>query len=141
MKSFFAAMLMAAMSFAACSQKLNADKVPGATKNAFEKAHPGSTASWEKEDGNYEVNFTEDGKTMSCVIDKNGTILETEADMAVNELPAEATKYLSQHYKNMKVKEASKIVKRDGAVNYEAFVNKKDVIFDANGRFIKIAND
>ncbi len=78
---------------------------------------------------------------MSCTITKSGTILETETDIAVNELPVKAINYLNQHYKNVEAKRASKIVETNGKVNCEANVNKKDVIFDANGNLFKVEND
>jgi hypothetical protein len=45
------------------------------------------------------------------------------------------------HYSGAPIKEASKIVKTNGEVNYEALVNGKDVMFDSNGKFIKVAKD
>jgi hypothetical protein len=56
---------------------------------------------------------------MSCVIDKTGTILETEAAIAPAELPLVATTYMNQHYNGKKWDEIAKIVKTDGEVNYE----------------------
>lgn len=78
---------------------------------------------------------------MSAVIDKNGTIVETEADISITDLPKTVRDYMNKHYAGTKVKEAAKIVKANGEVNYEAEVNRKDVIFDANGKFIKEAKD
>lgn len=115
------------------SQKLNASKVPPEVNEAFKKAHPEATASWEWENSNYEANFKENGKEMSCVIDKSGAILETESPIIPSELPAPATSYINQHYKGKKWKEVAKIVKANGAVNYEVNVGK-DVLFDANGK-------
>lgn len=122
---------------AACAQNIKESQVPSSVKAAFQKEFPGVAAKWEKEDDNYEVNFKKDGKTMSAVINKAGTIVETETDIAVSELPQSVTSYLKVHYKGMKVKEAAKIVNAKGELNYEAEVNGKDVIFDANGKFIK----
>jgi len=49
--------------------------------------------------------------------------------------------YVKAHYKGATAKEAAKITKADGTVNYEAEVSKKDVIFDAKGKFIKEEKD
>ncbi len=122
-------------------QKLKESQVPAAAKTAFQKKYPNVIASWEKEGKNYEVNFKQDGKTMSSVIDKNGTIIETETDMTVKDLPQTAQNYLKEHYKDAKIKEAAKIVKANGEVNYEALANGKDVMFDAKGNFIKTAKE
>jgi Putative beta-lactamase-inhibitor-like, PepSY-like len=136
MKRISSALLI--MLFAICgySQKVDAKKVPQAVKDAFTKAHPGSTATWEWEDANYEANFTEGGKTMSCVINKKGTIIETESSIAASELPAAATSYMNQHYKGKKWKEVAKIVKSNGEVEYEVNVGT-DVLFDAKGNHLQ----
>jgi len=126
---------------AVSAQNIKESEVPSAAKAAFNKKYPGTHAKWEKEKDNYEVNFKKENKTMSAVIDKSGTIMETETDIAVNELPQNVQKYLKSHYSGLKVKEAAKIVKANGEVNYEGEVNGKDVIFDKNGKFIKIARD
>jgi hypothetical protein len=48
---------------------------------------------------------------------------------------------MKKNYPGTKVEEAAKIVKANGDINYEAEVHHKDVIFDANGKFIKEAKD
>jgi uncharacterized protein (DUF2147 family) len=141
MKKVFIVLFISAGALTAFGQKLNADKVPAAAKAAFSKAHPGITGTWEKEKGNYEIEFKDAGKKMSCVIDKSGNIIETETDIAVTELPATVLTYMKEHYKGAKIKEAARIVKGNGEINFEAEVNGKDVVFDANGKFIKEEKD
>ena len=116
-------------------------KVPPAAKQAFAKAHPGATGKWEKEGVNYEVNFKENGKTMSCVIEPKGVILETETDIAISELPASASAYVKDHYKGAVIKDASAIVKNTGEMIYEAGVAHNDILFDKTGKFIKVVKD
>jgi hypothetical protein len=142
MKKLFIMVITTGMiTLSACSQKLNDSQIPAATKTAFEKKYPGIKANWDKEDANYEANFKQDGKAMSTVIDKNGTIVETETDIPVSELPKAVQDYMKTHYAGIKIEEAAKIVKANGDVNYEAEVRHKDVVFDANGKFIKEAKD
>jgi Putative beta-lactamase-inhibitor-like, PepSY-like len=124
-----------------CGQKLKESQVPAATRTAFQKEHPNTNAGWEKEGVNYEANFKMDGKSMSSVIDKNGTVLETETDIPVSDLPQSARAYIKEHYKGANVKGAAKIQKSSGKVNYEAEVNGKDIVFDANGKFLKEEKD
>jgi Putative beta-lactamase-inhibitor-like, PepSY-like len=140
-KLFFMAVAIGVISVSACGQKLRESQVPSATKAAFTKKYPGLKGSWEKENGNYEVNFRQDNKTMSAVIEKNGTIVETETVIPISDLPQSASTYVKEHYKGAKIKEAAKIVKANGEVNYEAEINHKDVVFDANGKFIREAKD
>ena len=132
---------LASFILSACAQKMDVAKVPAAVKNSFEKKYPGTAAKWEKEDGNYEVNFKQNGNSMSELISTDGTIMETEMDIKITELPPTAVNYVKEHYKGKTIKEASKITKGDGTVNYEAAVAGKDVIFDANGKFIKESKD
>lgn len=133
--------LAACICFAANAQKLDAANVPAAAKAAFAKTYPGAMAKWEKENGKYEVNFIQGGKTMSVLMDDKGTISETETDIKVSELPAAVVSYVKQHYKGQVIKEGAKITKADGTINYEAEVGGKDVIFDAVGKFLKEAKD
>ncbi len=93
------------------AQKLKESKVPSIVRSAFQKKYPDSRAKWEKEKGSYEVSFTKGGKTMSAVINKAGIILETETDIAVNELPRSILSYRKTHYKVTEIKEAAKICK------------------------------
>ena len=137
MKKIIVAIIFSFAGFAAWSQKIHASAVPTIVKHAFSNDHPGITPEWEKEDGNFEASFKKNGHDMSCVIDNSGTILETETDIPVSELPQEAVSYLKTHYKGHGVKEASKIVKKGGEVNYEAQVKDRDVMFDVNGKYLK----
>ncbi len=128
---------MASAILPAIAQKMDASKVPAEVKKSFEKKYPGVTGKWEKEDGKYEVNFKQNGNVMSVLIDPAGAIVETEMDIKVTDLPATIASYIKEHYKGKTIKEASKITKADGTVNYEAEVANADVIFDANGKFLK----
>ena len=96
---------------------------------------------WEKEDGNYEVTFVDKGKELSAVYNAKGILTESEHEIKVSELPAAVTAYMKDHYKGITVKGAAKITKADGSINYEAAIKGKDVLFDANGKFIKEAKD
>ena len=141
MKKLLVLAVVATVSLSACAQKTDAAKVPAAVKASFAKLYPGVSAKWEKEDGNYEVNFKQNGNTMSVLIEPNGSIKETEMDIKVADLPATVLAYVKEHYKDKIIKEGARITKADGTVNYEAEVGGKDVIFDATGKFLKEAKD
>ena len=115
---------------------------PAAAKAAFAKAYPGATkVKWDKEDGGFEADFELKGKKMAATYDAKGVYQESEVAIQVSELPASVTAYMKEHYKGITVKEAARITKANGAVNYEAAIKGKDVLFDANGKFIKEAKD
>lgn len=125
-----------------CSQKLKAKNLPLVVKTAFDKAYgkPG-TVKWDKEDkDNYEASFTLRGKEISVVYSGDGTLLETESEIDTGELPSPVKEYINSHYKNARISEAAKIVKKDGKVIYEAEVNKKDLLFDASGALLETDN-
>jgi hypothetical protein len=140
-RMIFLAAAVAVFTTLHAQKNIPASNVPAAAKEAFAKAHPKLVGQWEMEDGDYEVTFVEGGKNKSCVIDKNGNISETEMTIPVIELPALARTYISKHYKGMKVKEASSIVKADGTTMYEARINASDVLFDAVGNLAKTKKD
>ena len=131
----------AAITVSAFAQKIDAAKVPVAVKTAFAKQYPGVAAKWEKEAGMFEAGFKEKGHAMSALYDAGGMMKESEMEIKIADLPASVAKYVNENYKGKKIKESAKITKADGTVNYEAEVSGKDLIFDANGKFIKAVKD
>jgi hypothetical protein len=127
--------------FAAHSQQLAAAKVPAAVKAEFAKTYPGKVANWEREDKNYEANFKNGTKTISVIIDRQGTIVETETEITMSELPSGAQSYVSSHLKGKKIKETAKIVKANGDIIYEVAVAGAAILFDSNGRMIEKKKD
>ena len=133
---------LGSVSFAQKKEYESKADVPPAAKSAFSKAFAGSSrVKWEKEGKNYEVNFLQQGHQMSAVYSPAGELQETEIAIKITELPAPVAEYINKQYKDAKIEEAAKITKANGEVNYEAEVNKKDVLFDAAGKFIKEAKD
>ncbi len=128
---------IAAIGLSACAQKIDASKVPAPVKAALAKEYPGIAAKWEKENGKFEAGFKHNGSIMSILYEANGAMVESEVDIKVSDLPASVLAYVKEHYKGKSIKEGAKITKADGTVNYEAEVAGKDVIFDANGKFLK----
>jgi hypothetical protein len=119
-------------------EKSHHGNVPPAVTSAFAKQYPGATAKWKMENGSWEANFKQSGNEMSAVFDSNGTMTESEKEIKVSELPPSVPEYVKTHYKGEKIKEASKITKSNGVVNYEATVKGKELLFDSNGNFAKL---
>ncbi|RYD96119.1 MAG: hypothetical protein EOP50_07045 [Sphingobacteriales bacterium] len=119
------------------AQKKKQIQVPDQVRSSFVKAFPGVAGTWERADGNYEVNFRSDGKEMSCVMNSRGEVLETETEIGPDTLPAAAIAYLKNHYAHQKVKGAARIQQAGGTVTFEAEIPGKDILFDANGNFKK----
>ena len=114
-------------------------KVPAPVKAAFAKKFPAVTkVMWEKEDGNYEANWGGKGnEDHTAVFTPTGEFSESSNAIPVKQLPANALTYLKEHYKGAKITEAMLVTDASGKTFYEAEVNKKDVVFDANGNFVK----
>jgi hypothetical protein len=124
------------------AQTIAAAKVPQAVKSAFMKAFPTvAKVKWEKEKGNYEAGFMHQKQEMSAVFTAAGSMLESETEINTTALPAAVPAYIKEHYKGKTIKEAAKITKTGGEVNYEAEVDGKDLIFNSSGKFIEIAKD
>ncbi len=111
------------------------------SKGCVFKIIPGHCSKkWDKEDGNYEANFSKDGKTMSATFTAAGVLKETETDIKVSELPVGVENYIKSNYKDATIKEAAIIVRGNDTM-YEAEVKGKDLLFDKNGKFLKEEED
>ncbi|MEO8712136.1 MAG: PepSY-like domain-containing protein [Parafilimonas sp.] len=118
------------------NEKVN---VPTAVKNALAKKYPEAThVTWEKENGNYEANWGgKSGEDNSVQFTPAGNFIEIVKAIPVSELPANVTAYVKSHYNGAKITEAGKVTDAKGKLSYEAEVNRKDIIFDENGNFVK----
>lgn len=131
-RTLLMAAFVAATLTGANAQKINADKLPKAVKEAFAKQYPhANTVKWDKEDADYEASFKHDGKELSVVLNAKGEVQEVETEIQVSALPASVQEAL----KGKKIKEAAEI-KKGGKTYYEAQVGSKDFFFDANGKAV-----
>ena len=131
-----------ALAVSACGQKLKESEVTAGVKEAFHKQFTGvEEVKWEKENDKFEVNFEQNDEAMSAVFTPAGVLEGTEVEIKKDELPASVVTYISQNYKGSKIKEAARITKANGEVNYEAEVKGNDLIFDPNGNFLKSVKD
>ena len=136
----FALMASGLVGFAQAKQN---KEVPKVVAQAFEKEYPNTKVDWNIEKDGYEAEFKYNGKESSADYDKSGRKLETEIEIAQNEMPKNALLYLKTNYPKNKIKETAKITTLKGVISYEAELKidgqNNDLIFDANGNFIKIS--
>lgn len=126
----------------AMSQKLQEKDVPANVKTAFHKQYPNVTKiKWSKEDGKYEAEFEISEEETSVLIDATGSILETEVEIKIDQLPNEVSEYVKLNYKGQSIKEVAKIADDKGLVTFEVEIKGKDLIFDSSGKFIKEIKD
>ena len=127
-----------------CSAQKQSKKivVPANVKSAFEKDYPKTKAQWGAENADFEAEFSFNGKDASAVYDKNGHRKAFEIDIEMNQIPANALQYLKENYPKNKIVESAKITDDKNIVTFEAEIKKDkksfDVLFDANGKFLKI---
>ena len=120
------------------AQKIKKSEVPATVNASFAKKYPDiKSVKWEKEGLNYEAAFDLKKVETSVLIDTTGSILETESEIKINELPKPVVDFVAKNLYGQKIKAGSKIIDTKGVVTYEAAVGKRDYIFDANGQFIK----
>jgi hypothetical protein len=138
--------ILFAVSTATFAQKEKGEKegkekitVPAAVKSALAKKYPEATkVSWEKEKGNYEANWGgRSGEDNSVQFTPAGNFIEIVKAIPVSELPAPVLAYVKEHYKGTKITEAGRVTDAKGKISYEAEVNRKDIIFDEKGNFVK----
>ena len=77
---------------------------------------------------------------MAAMFTPEGVFTESEVEIPVSSLPAPVKEYVKAHYKGA-TKEAAKITKANGEVNYEAEVDGMDRLFDVNGKYLKSVKD
>ena len=113
--------------------------VPPPVKTALSKKYPNaSKVTWEKENGNYEANWGgKSGEDNSVQFTPAGDFIEIVNAIPANQLPAPVIAYVKEHYKGAKIAEAGKVTDAKGKLSYEAEVNRKDIIFDEKGNFVK----
>lgn len=94
-----------------------------------------------KKNSNYEAGFEVAETGYSILIDASGNIIETEIEISIDALPANAKTYVVKNYPGKKIKEATKITDAKDIITYEVEVNDKDLIFDNSGKFLKEVKD
>ena len=140
MKKYLLAIVCSlAISVVCFSQVEKSVKVPSAVNAAFSKMFPDSkNVTWEKEKGNYEANWGGKSKEDNSVMFKpDGTFIEKVKAIPISQLPSSVLAYVNKHKKGANITEAGLVTNADGKITYEVEVNKKDLIFDEKGSFLK----
>jgi hypothetical protein len=121
------------------AQRIKNSNVPAAVKIALQKkCSSAKNVVWEKENGNYEANWGgKSNEDNSVQFSPSGAFIEYVKAIPVSQLPKAVGEYVRTHYKAAKITEAGKVTDAKGKTSYEAEVNKKDMLFDENGNFIK----
>ncbi|HUZ57402.1 MAG TPA: PepSY-like domain-containing protein [Hanamia sp.] len=115
--------------------------VPAVVKNANLKKYPESKThhiTWEKEKGNFEANWGgKDGEASSVTYTPSGVFIEIVKEIPTKDLPKGVLSYVKEHYKSPGFGDVGRVLDARGKTSYEVEINRKDVIFDENGNFVK----
>lgn len=97
---------------------------------------------WGKENSkDYEAEFTLNAMDVSANFLKDGTWVETETSVLIDNLPQAIKDAVKSNYPNGRVVDASKIEKPNQDAIYETDIEikskKKEVVFDEKGNVVK----
>lgn len=107
------------------AQDLKKEQVPQSVQKAFEQRYPQiKKTSWEREDGNYEVEFHQNGKEVEICFDGEGNWLQTATEMDPKELPEKVKAFLQTNYTGYKIKELMHIKTGKNETYYELELRK-----------------
>lgn len=135
MKALCMSVLFTLIFLTATAAKIDEKNVPAKVVSALTSKYPKAHhVKWDKEKGNkYEANFRDAERKHSILFEADGTIVETEISIPVEELPEPVRQYVARNFKNQSITEAAKITDIAGVVTYEAEVGGKDLLFDTSG--------
>lgn len=125
-------------SFAVWAQKLKAIEVPLAVISAFNIANPAVlNPEWYKEDSKFKVKFIVDKRPRTATYSESGTLVVHDAKVALTLIPSAIKAYLDKNYSGKNIDKVLKMTAANGKTSYLISIDGGDLIFDANGRFVK----
>jgi len=121
------------------AQNLKEKDVPDQVRASFQKQFPDAVnVTWEKEKGDFEANWGgKSGEDHSALFNPAGQFIELVDAIPVGQLPSVIVQYVHEHYKGASIREAGILTDAHGSHMFEAEIKVKDLIFDAEGRFLK----
>ncbi len=123
-------------------EKISVENLPAAVKKAIKKKFPKAEiekATKEVEDGKttYEVLLEIEDRPVDVAFKADGTILEIERAIPLEELPAKVKKALAAKYPGAKIEKVEMVTKgEDGPPVYEIAL-KTEVVFTAKGKVVR----
>ncbi len=117
-------------------------KLPEAVLKAIKKKFPRAEiekASKEVEDGKttYEVELEIEDRSVNVAMKADGTILEIEKEIPLDEAPKAVKKKLAAKYPGAKIGKIEEVTKgEDGPVHYEVAISH-EVVLTAKGKIVK----
>lgn len=106
------------------AQDLTMQEVPANLNESFQKLYPEATdVEWEKEGATYKVEFDTNQMEHEIWYSENGTLVKTEKELAITELPAAIASALKSNYSKYKIDEVE-MTEENGKKIYEIELEK-----------------
>ncbi|RKS53387.1 putative PepSY-like beta-lactamase-inhibitor [Gillisia mitskevichiae] len=124
------------------AQEIAIDKVPANLNSNFQKEYANATdIEWELDKGNYKVEFDLDKMEKEIWYSKNGEVLKTEMEVAIEDIPTAVAATIKNNYPNYDIDEIE-LTEENGKKIYEVELEKwfnDDVkmLIAADGSIIK----
>ncbi len=122
------------------SDSIDVTDVPQAVKDSFANLFPGTMPTQWELDASYEVEFTKDGKEVEVNFAPDGTLLQTEYEIDVDDVPDAAMKAVMTKFPNCEVEEAERVEYPNGQVVYELDL-KFEIHVTPEGTVVAIGKD
>ena len=129
---------------AACNQTAKPREVPTNISQAFVKLHPNATIlKWNDEPPIWETKYKDGEEKGAVSFNDKAEVVETELVITESQLPNATTipDYIKAHYPNEKIQGCEKITKQNGTIIYEIQITGKEIVFDAEGKYLSEEKD
>jgi hypothetical protein len=128
------------LGFTDCGQ--SGKNVPDPVKSAFSQKFPGATmVKWGREnDREWEAEFQMNGKNYSANFSNEGTWMETEYEVSIEELPSAVKSTLDRESAGLKIK-LSEVTETENGTAFEFVLRKgetgTELVIDNTGTIVK----
>jgi hypothetical protein len=131
--------LVSSLSF---SQTISTGKVPKSVKKTFAKDYPKAVKPlWSMSDGNYKVDFLNNGIKNAVTYDNSGAWQKKELTVSIPRIPKEIKAAFNKEFPGFRSTESIQITTPDNVIQYHLCVIKGkeayDVYFSATGEILK----
>jgi uncharacterized membrane protein YkoI len=131
----------------ACGVSSQQKEVPEKVRYAFHHQFPGTTdVEWSNEGGGeYEAEFTMDGKERSATFSVDGVLKEIETEVRSEDVPSEVMNTIGVQFSGFKIKEIESVQLPDSTIYYEFELKNgaaaKEVRISGDGKILKQEDD
>lgn len=133
------------------AEEINLEDLPQAVREAFTQAYPKAEDVEIDQEAHfgttlYEIEFKKDGQEYEQLYGEDGTLMGSEIEIDLKDLPETVTNAIRQEYPNATIKEAEKVSgMKEAQTEYEVEIeengNEWEIYVDADGKILKKERD